>query len=209
MAYVKDLLTDIGQRIQNCPGIAMQNAYVRAARDFCAKSTWLRYVQAGSLVPNVEVYALGTDPNLEIIGIPNWQITIPTNNVTSGWLVAGTAFNPNNGPGSPLNLAYVPEGQFAVNPIPVQAFNVLVSLILQPAVGTLQLPDVLIRKWDRTIQAGALAYLYSLKSEAWYDPNESGANEMTFRSGWTDAKIDVQRGYQYGPARTRARPFLT
>lgn len=216
MASIDALITDVMQKVRKCPRVVAINAYRRAARELCQRSEWLRWSQPGQITANKQLYNLGIDPNIEIISIKNWQITLPgsqsgTNNqpnVVPGYVMSPYNANPNITPGPSVTLSYIPEGQFSVSPLPDQNYNVVLTLVVQPTRTTNQIPDVMLRRWDRTLEEGALEYLYNLKAEPWYDLNLSLDAGRKFRAGWNEAKVHAERGYQSNPSRLINKRFI-
>jgi hypothetical protein len=207
---VTAVLRDLKQQFQQCPNITLQYAYVRAAREFCSESRWLRQGLAATLTAGQREYSLGSDSLLEILALGPVSVTTPAGgtrgqNVIPLAAADPTTFNPNFANGCPQWYAYIPESKIAFNPIPNQAYPVEITLVVQPRDGVAEIPDQLLVKWRYAIEQGARAYLFSLAGEPWADPQKEQVARTFYRSGVNEARADVNRGFQQGPVRARPR----
>lgn len=208
---VFDKLAFVAERVRKCPTVTLRRAYVRAMRDWCAQTRWLRTTIAGATVANTQLYDLGSDPYVEIVAIT--EMSGVSGNLTPPqiWaLRAGIAqsWNPNINTSQPQEYAYVPEGQFSLYPVPDAVYNLTVVVVLQPKDGAVQVPAAPLVKYSSDIEAGALSVLLSMKGMPWYDAPEAMRQDKIFRSGINNAKADAQRLYQSGSQRATPRRFL-
>ncbi len=213
MVPIIQLLPEVAQICRKAPTGTLIRAYARAANDFCRQSRWLRSNLAGQVDTSAQVYNLGSDPNLQIIGLKACTCAPTTGgNLQPYPLVVSNdtgSWNPNGTATQPQQYAYVPEGQIAFGPNAINAvYNVEVTLVLTPRKGIVSTPEVILAKWENTLQAGALEYLLSLPEMPWTDLAESKRQGMVFRSGINNAKADEQRGYNAGTVFIRRRPFI-
>ncbi len=72
---VNDYLANIAQVARRCPTVTLRHAYMRAFREWCQNTQWLRTNVPGVTVVGKSRYALGDDPNLDIIGVFAVQAT--------------------------------------------------------------------------------------------------------------------------------------
>lgn len=207
LVHVLDVIRDVGQVVKKCPNGTLQAAYIRAARQLMTESRWYRSALTGATVAGTSVYALGSDPYEEVIGIRAMAYTQPNGQQRPVIVGDPTMWPMNAPPGCPLSYAYVPEGQFALYPAPDAVYPLLVTLILTPKAGQNQLDDRILAKWDQGIQAGALAYLLRLK-EPWQDMQEAARQDKVFRSAISNAKAEVQKEFQAMPQRATPRRFI-
>lgn len=209
---VVELLADVAQICRKAPSGTMIRAYVRSARDFCRQSRWFRSSLAGQTEAGTQVYSLGSDPDLEVVGLhactaaqisgntKQWPLSVC--NDTGQW-------QPGGNPSQPRQYAYVPEGQIAFGPtVPDQVYNVLMTLVLAPKRGAVVVPAEILVKWEYAIQAGTLEYLLALPGMPWTDLAESKRQGLTYRAGINNARADEQRGYNAGTVFARRRPFI-
>jgi hypothetical protein len=212
---VIDLVPEVGQFVRRCPTLTLTRAYLRAARNFCAQTRWLRADATlnGSTdtIANQMTYALQiTDATLEIVGVRDVkanQVGLPLN----AWIIKPldkTLFSPWVGPGSPTKYAYIPDAQIAFFPTPEKAYTMTITVAVQPVRTATALPNELITKWKEVIEAGALEYLFGIPGQKWSDANRAIFFGKTFRAGINNAKGDEQRGYNQGPVRARPRQII-
>jgi hypothetical protein len=207
---VLDVMADVAQLVRQAPNGTLIGAYIRAARRFCRESRWYRATLPGQTAAGTKLYSLGSDPYLEVLGLKAASANRLTGD-TKVWPLGvsdTTSWDPNAQPGKPKVYAYVPEAQFALFPTPDNIYALTLTLVLQPKAGANQVPEELLVKWDQTLQAGALSYLYSLADMPWTSAAEAARNEAIFKAGISNAKADEQREYNAGTQFIKRRPFL-
>ena len=206
---VFDHLANVAQIVRKCPTNTLRHAYVRAMRDWCRQTQWLRANIFGATVVDDQQYSLGNDPHLDIVGIYAIQATwTPSGGNTQTWgLRVGNpaTWNPNVSTGQPLAYAYVPEAQFALVPVPNEVYNLVVNVVLAPKEGAVNVPQAPLQKYSTVFEAGALAYLYELPDMPWSNPQMSLIKARAFQAGVANGKADVQRLYQIGAQRASPR----
>src|SRR4051812_9987159 len=135
MVDVNDYLANVAQVARKCPTATLRHAYMRAFREWCQQTQWLRTNVPGVTVENQRQYNLGNDPDLDIIGIFAMQGSLTTAGNTQYWAIRPSNsqfWDENLQPNMPLRYAYIPEAQFALDPIPQQEYNLQVTVILAP-----------------------------------------------------------------------------
>lgn len=207
---LSSLLPDIAQVCRKAPDATMIRALNRAAREFCKQTRWLRSSLQGTTAPGQSLYSMGSDPDLEVIGIRAMSAARQSGN-TSPWTVRVSSpelWQPGISQGAPLRFAYVPEGQFALNPVPDQVYDLLVTIVMQPTLGCTSVPSEILVRWDRALKAGALAYLLEIPGQPWTDPAQAQLKQRDFQASINNARADEQREYQTGPVTARRRQFI-
>jgi len=207
---VFDQMANVAQIVRGCPDVTLRRAYVRAMRDWCAQTQWLRITAAGATEANTVLYDLGDDPLLEIIGLYAIGGSDPALSPPNSWPIQMSNpadWNPLISPGQPLRAAYTPEGQVALNPTPNGIYNITYNAIVQPKDGAVQVPSQPLKKYSTTFEAGALAYLLGMKDTPWFNQPESVKKQREFGAGIANGKAEVQRNYNTGAQRARSRPF--
>ena len=204
---VNDYLANVAQVARKCPTVTLRHAYMRAYREWCQQTQWLRANIAGPTVADVQQYDLGGDPQLDIINIFAIQATwTPAGGNPQIWNLVvsdpGT-WNANVSTGQPLRYAYVPEAQFAVYPTPDNIYDLVITLVLSPKEAAVNVPLAPLIKYSNDIEAGALEYLLRLPGMPWTDKVEAEARGRAFRAGIANGKADAQRNYQIGAVRPR------
>lgn len=216
---VFDYLANVAQVVRGCPTPTLQHAYMRAFREWCQQTQWLKTNIQGQLIqgtqgePTGRQYSLGSDPYLDIIGIYAMQGSTGVPGTPPGiqyWdlLPSNSAvWDPNQQPSLPVTYQYIPEGQFAVNPLPQQDYQVNVTVILTPKENAVMVPESPLIKYSNDIEAGALEYLLALPGQPWTDKAFGQIKGREFRSGISNGKAEVQRAYNTGAQRTVPRTF--
>lgn len=210
---VFDQLRNVAIVARKCPTPVLQTAYVTAVREFCAQTRWLTSTVPGATTAAQQLYSLGADSLLEIVGIKAMSVTF--SQAPSGppqtlpvYVGEPEGWNPNRPPALPRNYAYVPEGQFSLFPVPDQVYDLTVTVQVSPVDNAREIPQILLPKWSSIFEAGAKAALLALPSEPWTDIVEARRQERIFLSGISNGKADVQRNYNTGSQRVRPRPFV-
>lgn len=192
---VSTLLTPLRQAARNYPEPLLIEAYVRAAQEFCQRSRWLTANVAAVTVADEPQYSLGSDPYAEVNGIRAIDITgldakigPLTERVSSQW-------DKNADPGMPELYQYVPEGNFALHPTPDQAYNLTITVTLQPKDGATSIDSTLPINWKRTIEKRAMANVLSIPGMPWTDLRRAEVLEQRFNAECHSAFINALRGY--------------
>lgn len=211
MIDVFDQLANISQICRKCPTPTLRRAYVRALREWCQETEWLRTNLAGATVAGTRQYALGNDPQLEIVAIKAMQGTQSQSQGIQYWPIVTSdsgQWDPNMTQGMPVRYQYVPEAQFALDPVPKLAYGLLVTVVLQPKEGAVNVPEAPLIKYSNEIEAGALQYLLNIPGQPWSNPAIAANYGREFRSGISNGKAEVQRNFNTGSQRARPRQFI-
>jgi len=211
MVNANDRLANIAQIVQRCPTITLRRAFVRALRQWCQETRWLRTAISGATTVDTRVYSLGTDPYMDIVGVFAVQGSLTTGGNTQEWALRvsdPSQWDPNIPAAQPMRYAYVAEGQFAVDPVPDQVYQLLVSAIVQPKEDAVNIPEAPLLKHSNEIEAGALAYLLNIPGQKWTNPALAQTWSRVFRSGISNGKAEVQRAFNNGSVRARSRNFV-
>ncbi len=202
---VFDQLQDVAQVVRRCPNPTLVAAYVRAARKFCTETRWLRREVVGVTVAGTRQYSLGSDDDLDIVGIR--AMTGASSTPNQSWPLTPadpTGWNSNAQPGMPRQYCYVPEGQFAVHVPPDAAYTLTVTVEVAPKKGTTVLPEELLVKWDRGIADGATEYLLNLPQQPWSNPALAAQKYgRQMQAAINNARGEVQRAFNTGTSMAR------
>ena len=66
---VFDQLATVAVNVRKAPSTTLRRMYVKAFRDWCSETQWLRQTVTGATIADTQTYSLGSDPYLEIINI--------------------------------------------------------------------------------------------------------------------------------------------
>lgn len=207
---VLDVMRDVAQKVRRAPNGTLISAYIRAARKLCRESRWLRREVDGQTVAGTRIYSLGSDPYLEVVGIKAMSARMLTGN-QQPWPLGPSdpgGWYPGFTPSQPRRYSYVPEGQFALDPLPDAVYDLTVTAQVQPKAGVTSLPEELLVKWDQALQEGALMYLLNIPDQAWTNPQQAELHRRAFQAAINNAKLDEQRNYNTGTQFIRRRPFV-
>lgn len=207
LVHVLDVARDVAQVCKKCPNGTLQAAIIRAARKFLRESRWYTTALQGASAADVRAYAMGSDPYEEIIGIRAMSVTQANGNVLPVFVSDPSGWNPNGPNGLPRRYAYIPEGQFSLDPLPDAIYPLALTIVLIPKSGQNHIEERVLSKWDQAIQAGALEYLLRL-NEPWRDIVEADKKLKVFQSAINNAKADEQRQYQRGSQRAMPRSII-
>jgi hypothetical protein len=209
LVEVMDVARDVAQQVKRCPTGTLVAAYVRAARAFCGETRWYRSGLPGLTTADVRSYSMGSDPFEEVIGIRSMSALKEGGKPGGAWPVVvsdSTGWAPAQS-GAPRRYCYVPEGQFALDPVPDGIYELDVTIILQPRLGQNKVAEVLLTRWDRAFFHGALAYLLTL-NEPWKDANMAIVHGKAFQAQINNARAAEQRAYNAGSVRARPRQII-
>lgn len=213
LVNVNDQLTNIAQIVRRCPTVTLRRAFVASYRAFCAQTRMVTVRITGfDTEASSQLYALGTDPYLEIVGIRAMQLTDTSIGAAQTWPLGPldpSEWNPNTPAGRPVRFTYVPHGQVALFPTPAAAYAVDITAEVQPkSEDVSKVPSEGLVQYSNEIEAGALAYLLRIPDQPWTNPNMAAMYDAQARAGIANAKAQVQRGHNPGSRRVRPRPFI-
>lgn len=208
MAAIADLLQNVAQKVRRAPEPTLVHAYREAARKFCAESLWLRRELVIATENAVSQYDLVTDTGdamLEIIGVRVITVAPPSGSAYRMDPSDPMGWNPAVDNGPPQTWCYIPESEIKVYPTSNGVYTLTCTVECQPLIDTEDLPDDLLRKWDRALSCGALGYLYDINGQPWYNPLLARAEAVKFQAAIANAKGNQQRGYNTGTSMARIR----
>lgn len=208
---VNDQLTNIAQIARGAPMSTLRRAYVRALREFCQQTLYVRDNVAGLTVQGTQDYTLGDDPLLDIVAIQAMSVTKTLTSGDTQTLVVVASdsglWDPNLSQDIPRRYCYVPQAQFSVNPVPDAAYDLTITIVVQPKETATQIPSAPLVKYSNEIEADALAYLHSIPGQPWSSPTAAALRQREFQAGIANGKAEVQRAFNTGSVRARPRLF--
>lgn len=199
MANLEDLFSEISPSVRGCPEFAMADALIRAARTLCYESWFIRRVINFETVANQKQYVLIPPVGEEVFAVKHAQIMSPNTGIIPLRFPYGTFVNPNIGPQMPLRIEYIAGGVVQLDPVPDKAYPVAVEVLTQPALNTDVIPDELVSEFRIYLGYGALAWLFTHKSEDYYDPAQASDMERKFSVGINKAKTKAAFDNTPGP----------
>jgi hypothetical protein len=201
---------DVAALIKEAPVPIVQQAYMRAAREFCARSMYLRrQIAQATLTVNQPEYNFGSDTNLEVIGVAAAEIQQQNTTWVNLRPTDQAYYDPNMKTDIPNWYSYLPEGMIVFYPTPNYAYGAKVSLICQPSLASQVIPNDLLNKFNTYIEAGALEFLYSMENESWGNGQKSMEWRGKFWEGIGLARTWKDKGFQQASVRATPRPFIS
>ena len=210
---VFDQLAPVALVVRRCPTPTLRRAYVKAMRDWCAETRWLRVQIPGATVAGQPIYSLGSDTYTEIIAIHAMSGTDTSASASDVFPIFpgdSGGWNPNVQAGRPRQYAYVPEGQFALWQVPDKVYSLTVTAVIQPKDEVAQIPSEPLKKYSSGIEAGALMHLLRIPGQPWTDQAlASKVYEPIWNSCVSNGKAEAQRSFNSGSQRVKPRAFVT
>lgn len=205
---VMDVIADVAQIARQAPNATLIGAYIRAARKFCRESRWYRASLSGATEAGTRTYSLGSDTYLEVLGMRAASAAAATGDPWPLGVSNTSTWGTSTQQGKPRRYAYIPEAQFALDPIPDGIYTLNLTLVLQPKKGAASVPEELLTKWDQALQDGALSYLLDIPGMPWTDQMQAERRRRAFQAAISNARADEQREFNAGSQFIRRRPFL-
>jgi hypothetical protein len=208
---VFDQLAPVALIARRCPSTTLRRAYVKAMRDWCAETRWLRTAIPGATVIGNQTYSLGSDVYSEIIAIVAMSGIDHSGTQPQSFPLFpmdSTRWNPNVPAARPRGYQYIPEGQFALFQIPDKVYSLTVTVAIQPKDGVAQIPSEPLKKYSTGIEAGALMHLLRMPGEPWTDQKMSMHYESIWNTCISNGRAEVQRNFNSGAQRVVPRAFV-
>lgn len=201
-----NVIAPVAQKCRSCPTPVLVQAYLDAAREWCGRSRWLRATIAGNTiaVPPTRLYSLGSDTYNEIIGITAIDITESVDDIHPLTEKLSSEWDTTEANDTPQFYSYVPEGQFALHPLPDQVYALSVGVVIQPKRGQNSLDDTLLVNWEYAFRDGALAYLLDLQGEKWANPQLALQHKAKFEAACFSGSHVAEGGYNPGALASNA-----
>lgn len=219
MAQVTQLFDQVRAQVRGCPPPMMSLALLRAARQFCQQTQFIRRTVTFSTVVGTNQYALnpqtctGLNPSEEVIGLRHWQIQPSGGSKQPGFFPYGTQVNPNWNPAQPWCLNYIPEGTVQLSPTPDAVYSVEVEVIVQPQLGSVWIPDELLRRFDHALGYGALEWIHGQggnepgDQNPYYNEAKAAKNRALFNVEIMRGRRAAQNDFTPAPRSWVKRPY--
>jgi len=207
MAALETFYPMIAPEVLGCPSIAIDSAIIRAAAEFCEKSTaWREMLASMTLIDGIAQYALTLPADSRLVVIRerevrlNGQVLTPVSNPA---LLSPTAT------GVPTHYAQRGHDVLILYPIPSSAdgMTLTVFAVLAPKLSASTLPDILADRYYEAISEGAKAILKRMPNQPWSDPARAADHYALFKTKTAEARIDFEYGLVAGSLTVKPRPF--
>ena len=197
----------IAPEVLGCPSIAIDNAIVRAAAEFCEKSTaWREQLPDITVTDGVAEYALTLPAGSRLVVIRereaklNGKPLLPMQNAAQ--------IRPEQ-VGIPSQYAQRGHGAVILYPTPANATGQVLSIyaVLAPTLTATSLPAVLVDRYYEAISEGAKAILKRMPNQPWSDPARAADHYRLFQVKTAEARIDFEHGLVAGSITVKPRVF--
>ena len=210
---VFDQLASVASVVRRCPTPTLRRAYIKAMRDWCAETRWLRVEIPGVTVAGTVQYDLGSDTYTEIIAIHAMTGADNSTSVPQVFPIFpgdSGGWNANVQSGRPRQYAYIPEAKFALWQTPDKVYSLTVTAVIQPKDEVAQIPSEPLKKYSSGFEAGALMHLLRIPGQPWTDATlASKVYEPIWNSCVSNGKAEAQRNFNSGSQRVKPRAFVT
>lgn len=200
MANVADFRSLVRLSISNAPNAVVDNSLVRAARKFCKRSKAIRE----DLAPvdsevDTALYTLVPPTDAEVIDIE--EVLYEGRKLTAKSHKDLSKMDPEyrTRPGTPNFYVFEGSNQIRIVGVPTAAVvgAIEAKAIVQPLPSATTVHDDLYDMYSESIAEGALAILFNMVSQPWYNPgmaaqskavSENDADEARVRAGMSNTK---------------------
>lgn len=207
MAALSALHPLVAPEVMGCPSIVIESAVLRAAIEFCEKSTaWRELLDPITLQDGVAEYVLPLPAGSRLVVIRerearlNGQILTPIMNPA---LMSPTAT------GVPSHYAQRGHDSVILHPTPSSADGMTLTIfaVLAPKLSATTLPDILTDRYYEAISEGAKAILKRAPNQPWADPARAADHYRLFQVKTAEARIEFEHGLVAGSMTVKPRPF--
>lgn len=192
MALVADFRPLIKLSISNAPNAIVDHAVIRAARKFCDRAKPVR---------------IDIDPVDSAVDTAVYTLVLPAGNEVADVtevLYDGRKLDPKSSKelskmdpeyrttgGTPYFYQYEGSGQLRLVKVPQSAVvgAIQCEVATKPAIGATDVHDELYDEHSEAIADGALAELFRMKAQSWYDPGMAQQKETYFREAADEARV--------------------
>lgn len=196
---IETLVGPVAQRCLGAPTPSLVEAYLQAARVLCKRSGWFTEELPVPTVAGDTSYSLTpTDAENEIIGVRLVIAEVSSTNIYElerrakrRWCLTDTAREPEF-------FDYVPDATVDIHPAPAAVYDLTVTAILRPVLGSVTLDSTLVTRWDEAFRIGALASLQAIPGQAWTDQRLAANNTASFENWCNKAASAAAKRFQRG-----------
>lgn len=166
--------------VPGCPDPLIDDAIIDAAIEFCRDTRAVTETLNLTTVIGQSTYALamatGTRANraqrVERDTVPLGKSSKPVFDDNPHLRAAGTAGH-----------YYLDDDSIVLGPVPDAVETLKVSVVIEPALGSPTVPDVLYNDWRRVIASGAKAVLLAIPKTEWQSLPDAAVENAMFRIG--------------------------
>lgn len=192
MANVADFRPFVRLSIATAPNAVVDHSLVRAARKFCERSTAIRVdLTPVDAAADTAVYTLTLPTDTEVVDII--EVLYEGRKLTPKTHKELSKMDPEyrTTPGTPYFYVYEGSNQLRLVGVPTAASvgAIEVEAAIKPTIAATAVHDDLYDMYFETISEGALATLFNMKSQVWYDPASARKSEILFENEADEARV--------------------
>lgn len=207
MASIETLHPLVAPEVLGCPSITIDSAILRAAIEFCEKSTaWRELLDPITVVDGTAEYALPIPTDARLVVIREKEVRL--NGVMLEPIKNAAEMNPTKA-GTPSHYAQRSHDALILYPSPlgIGTQTLTVFAVLAPKLTATALPDILVDRYYEAISEGAKAILKRMPNQPWSDPARAADHYRLFQVKTAEARIDFEHGLVAGSLSVKPRVF--
>ncbi len=203
-----DFVPEISRLAKNVPYPTQTDALLRAARQFCYETWYVKRLITLTTQQYVGLYALPMESGEEEIVTINAASGTQQPNGGTLPLWPTQVGNPNRAPQFPRWYSLVLPSSVNFFPIPDKEYPMQVQVVVQPTADAENLPIELFRGYARTIGYGAMSWIYAMPGESFTNVNEAQRMGRMFEAGINNGKTQAMRALLPGNPRVLPRRWV-
>ena len=207
MASIETLHPMIAPEVMGCPSIVIDNAVLRAAVEFCEKSTaWRVLLDPIPLVDGTAEYALPLPADSRLVVIREKEVKLGGHALMP---VSDPAILSQTRTGVPSHYYQRTHGAVVLYPTPASADGLALTIfaVLAPKLSATTLPDILTDRYYEAISEGAKGILKRMPNQPWSDPARAADHYRLFQVKTAEARIEFEHGLVAGSMTITPRSF--
>jgi len=193
--------------VMGCPSIAIDSAIIRAAAEFCEKSTaWREQLAPITVQDGTAEYALTLPAGSRLVVIRKGEAKL--NGKALDTIQNAADIRPER-TGVPSSYAQRGHGAVILYPTPANATGQILAIyaVLAPTLTATSLPSLLLDRYYEAISEGAKAILKRMPNQPWGDPARAADHYRLFQVKTAEARIEQEHGLVAGNLTVKPRAF--
>lgn len=207
MAALSVLHPLVAPEVMGCPSIVIESAVLRAAIEFCEKSTaWREPLDPITLQDGVAEYALPIPADARLVVIREREARLNGQILTP---IMNPAMLRSTSAGVPSHYAQRGHDAVILHPTPASADGMTLTIfaVLAPKLSATTLPDILADRYYEAISEGAKGILKRMPNQPWSDAARAADHYRLFQTKTAEARIEFEHGLVAGSLTVKPRPF--
>ncbi len=208
-----DLVRFVAGDVPGCPGPVIELEILQAAIDFCRSThAWSEIQSPVTIVNNVQEYDVDMPADGTVVTVRNvWAFSreLPSKTMADIQRLIPNWVDAKSNQPAYFNMASTEPAYIRLFPIPYEATGTLVMrVVYAPKITSTTLDDALVERYLDTLMAGAKARLMLQPGRSWTNPALGGVNDLKFRNGKVEAKLNVMSENTPGTVIVQPQRFM-